>query len=140
MKTKIFVILLVAILSTSCREVTYNYTTIIEMNSEWGYDRDVKLLDVEGNVVSTISRGISVEYRIASELGLLSPYEVLRTFNNIGSVVFNNDVKMSLDKSVLKDETNYKLLEDKKTFRRYRYTFTYKDYQYALENGEKLNQ
>ena len=79
----------------------------------------------------TIGTDIRGEFTIPIEMLLLLEKSIYR-------IDFGDDVSINIVDAKLLDPSSYTLVKNKKNCREYTYTFTDADYQYALENGQKL--
>ena len=138
MKFKILLLLAVSLFVTSCT-VDYAYCIKVEVKNRVStLPMTIELVDDQGKVVSTISddHGATLYYEMQPEV---IPFQAF-VANHIKYIRFNNEVQIDIIKTSLTNLDNYELLDSSKTYREYSCTLTNKDYQYALENGEKLNQ
>ena len=79
----------------------------------------------------TIGTDMMGEFTIPIEMLLLLEKSIYR-------IDFGDDVSINIVDAKLLDPSSYTLVTNKKNCREYTYTFTDADYQYALENGQKL--
>ena len=144
MKVRNFVILLVAIFAVSCISDKEGGVSV-KFKNESSYE--ISLLrvyqDVNGsNVIEDyrtkiINKGEEYLLGVHTHQGFALPINAL--WYEVNYVGFANEVMVSLP-VLFKDESMLELIESSKCYNSYSYTFTDADYQYALENGEKLNQ
>ncbi|MBQ6870559.1 MAG: hypothetical protein IJO90_01925 [Alistipes sp.] len=85
---------------------------------------DVKLLELSANFTTS---------KNSKEVSNFAPYLVWNA-NDVVNICFDNSVVIPLSQTKCNDKFSCEYIENS----RYRYTFTDADYQFALENGTKL--
>jgi hypothetical protein len=135
MNIRKLLILLWSVLATvSCLidYVNYSYIEFVNKSSV-----EVKFINKEGEVIESIAAG---ERGKLNAPDVLCPpayiYEDLRVM----AVIYDNAIMLNISEGRLASEDSYKALKGRDHYRSYRYTFTDEDYQYALENGQKVDQ
>lgn len=146
---KIFATLLCLMLCSCMTD--YVGTSEIEYKNNSSYDIQVltvnqslsadkqDIIETE-DVLVTIPKGETYTLRSSEHVskdGYVSWYTIL-VLNRIAYIQFGESVKIDFSGSKYGDETTYNLASEKQRYRKYTYTFTDADYQFALENGTQL--
>ena len=145
---KLLIVAFLAIICSACTD--YAVSTDIEYKNNSSYDIQFLTMSTyinsdNNNVyfveepIVTLSKGSTYTFS-ASDMGTKKGYlsfYFAQIHNAIHYIQIGDKVKVAYS-GRYSDENNYELLSEKERYRKYTYTFTDADYQFALENGTLL--